>query len=211
MKGVQSIELHVPQDMLDKVDLPPMKRLPKEWHELLEECFELTVIIRNYQTVVRNMTSEASKSMSAIEAGRVFVYSFYTWVFYQDAVIEHTKTVISLASKIYGAPKGTANQLKKRYHKEANALKKDTEEKRNAVVHGGGFISRALTEDQWWDRNVAIGILPGYLLDEFVYAERGRRLHLGHYDEIMSMGPQGFLDEITNLLHNFEQEIVAPS
>ena len=104
------------------------------------------MISRHYQTSVSNMTSVAAKGMDDFEAGRLFVYSFYTFVFYTDAVIEHTKSVISRVSKIYGARAGNANQLKKRYHEKADSLKKRTEEGRHAIAHGGGFISRGLTE-----------------------------------------------------------------
>lgn len=209
---LQRLDLWAPPDMYAQSEKPPWKRLPKEWHELLEECFELTVMIRNYQTCTSNMTSEAAKGMSDIEAGRLFMYSFYTWVLYQDAVIDHTKAVISLASKIYRSPKLTPNQLKKHYYDKANTLKrKATKEKRNAVAHGKeGFISQGLTEDQLWENNVVIGILPHHVIDNH-YEESGRRVHSGYYDKIMSIGPQGFLEEISNLLHSFEKEIGTPS
>ena len=211
LRSMERMDLWAPPDMHSKSEKPPKKLLPKKWHELLEACFELTVITRHYQDSVRNMTSLAVKEMSDFEAGRLFMYSFYTWVFYQDAVIEHTKTAFSLTVKIYKSPGQTPNQLKKRYHQEVDTLKKATEETRNAIVHGGGFISRALTEDRWWEHSVAIGILPCRLLDEFHYVERGQKVHSGYYDEIMETGPQVFLEEVARILHDFEQEIVAPS
>ena len=204
------IKLSLPSDMYAQSEKPPRKRLPKRWHDLLEACFELTMITRNYQTSTSNMTSEAVSGMNDDEAGKLFVYSHYTWVFYQDAVLEHIKTVISLVSRIYGVREGTANQLKECYHKKADALKKRTEKGRHAIAHGGGFISRGLTEDQWWENSVAIGLLPGYLLDESVYVERGKRLHSGYYDELIKTGSQAFLDDVARILHEFEQEIIAP-
>ena len=184
---MERMDLWAPLDMITKSERPPRRRLSKRWHGLLEECYELTVITRHYQTSVRNMTSAEASGMNDDEAGRLFVYSYYTWVFYQNAVIEHTKTAISLVSRIYGAREGTPNQLKESYHRKADALKKRTEEGRNAIAHGGGFISRALTEDLLWENHVAIGILPHHTIDHH-YDERGKSVHSGDYDEIMATG-----------------------
>ena len=150
---------------------------------------------RNYQACCRNLTSDAVSGMDDFETGRLFAYSYYTWVFYQDAVIEHTKAIISHVFRVYGARDGTPTQLKKLYHEKADTLKKRTEEARNAIAHGGGFISRALTEDQWWEASAALGMHPSYLLDEHHYAERGQSVRSGSYDQIMKTGPQGFLDD----------------
>ena len=95
--------LWAPPEMVAKSDNQPRIRLSKRWHELLEACFELTVITRNYQECYRNLTSEAIRTMDDVEAGRLFMYGFYTGVFYQDAVIQHTKTVIKLRlQSLYG-------------------------------------------------------------------------------------------------------------
>ena len=208
-KRIEHLDLWPPPEMVANSEKPPTKRLPKRWHKLLEACFELTMMTRNYQACCNSMTSAAVSKMDDFEAGRLFAYGYYTWVFYQDAVIQHTKTVISHVSRIYGAGDGTPAQLKKRYHEKADILKR-TEEGRNAIAHGGGFSSRALTEDEWWEASVALGMYPSYLLDEHHYPERGQSLRSGKYDEIMTTGPQGFLDEVARLLHDFEQEIVVP-
>ena len=199
--------LWAPPEMVAKSDKQPRIRLSKRWHELLEACFELTVITRNYQECYRNLTSEAIRTMDDVGAGRLFMYGFYTGVFYQDAVIQHTKTVISYVSRVYMVP----NQRKKLYHELADTLKKQTDEARNAITHGGGFVAQALTANQWWEVSAAVGIYPSYLLDEHHYAERGKSLHSGAYDPIMKTGPQEFLDKVASLLHGFEQWIVAPS
>ena len=204
--GMERSGLWAPLDMVAKADNQPTKRLPKRWHKLLEACFELTVTTRNYQICYGNLTSDAVRQMDEFEAGRLFMYGFYTGPFYQDAVIQHTKTVISLTSKVYGVP----NPRKKPYHERADTLKKRTEEARNAITHGGGFISRALTEGQLWEGSAALGIHPSYLLDEQHYVERGRSLRSGAYDQVMKMGPQEFLGEVAGILHDF-QEIFAPS
>ena len=140
--------------MVAKSDKQPRIRLSKRWHELLEACFELTVITRNYQECYRNLTSEAIRTMDDVEAGRLFMYGFYTGVFYQDAVIQHTKTVISYVSRVYMV----SNQRKKLYHELADTLKKQTDEARNAITHGGGFVAQALTANQWWEVSAAVGI-----------------------------------------------------
>ena len=204
---IERIGLLAPPVMVSNSEKQPTKRLSKSWHSLLEACFELTVMTRNYQACCRNLTSDAVSGMDDFEAGRLFAYSYYTWVFYQDAVVEHTKTIISHVSRVYGARDGTPTQLKKLYHEKADTLKKRTEEARNAIAHGGGFISRALTEDQWWEASAALGTHPSYLLDEHHYAERGQSVRSGSYDQIMKTGPQGFLDEVARLLHDFEQKI----
>ena len=130
---------------------------------------------------------------------------------YQDAVIDHTKTVISLTSKIYGSREGTPNQLKKRYHDEADTLKRN-EGVRNTIAHGGsGGTARGLTEGQLWENSVAVGMLPRQFI-EYHYDERGESVHSGdHLDEVIETGVQAFLDDVARLLHDFEQEISAPS
>ena len=213
---MERMDLWAPSDMLTKSKRPPRRRLSKKWHELLEECFELTVISRHYQTSANNMTSEAASGMDDFDVGRLFVYSFYTGVLYQDAVIEHTKTVISLVSRIYGSREGIPNQLKERCHKRADTLKKRTKEARDGIAHGahgvgkGRYVSQALTEGQLWENHVAIGILPHRIIDHH-YDERGHSVHSGYYDELIETRSRTFLDNVARLLHDFEQEIVAPS
>ena len=208
------MDLWLAPDTYAQSERPPTKRLPRRWHNLLEACYELTVMTQNYQACYAALTSEAVREMDDVAAGRRFVYGFYTGVFYQDAVIQHTKTVMSFVARIYGMRKGTPNQLKTRYHKKADKIKERTDKARNAIAHGAGtggrFVGQALTEEQWWEVSVAVGIYPKYLLDEFHYAERGKSLRSGAYDEIMKKGPQGFLGEVATILHDFEQEILAP-
>ncbi len=203
--AIESIYLFAPPDMVAKSEKQPTKRLYKHWHKLLEACFELTVIARNFQACYSTLTSEAIHAMDDVEAGKVFVYGFYTGVFYQDAVIQHTKTVISYVSKVNGVP----NQRKKHYHELADVLKKQTDDARNAIAHGGGVVAQALTAEQWWEVSVALGMNPSYLLDEQVYAERGKRLRSGAYDPILKTGTQEFLEKVASLLHDFEQELPA--
>ena len=119
---MERIGLWAPPVMVSNSEKQPTKRLSKRWHSLLEACFELTVMTRNYQACCRNLTSDAVSGMDDFEAGRLFAYSYYTWVFYQDAVIEHTKTIISHVSRVYGARDGTPTQLKKLYHEKADPL-----------------------------------------------------------------------------------------
>ena len=203
--AIESIHLFAPPDMIARSEKQPTKRLSKDWHKLLEACFELTVITRNYQACYRTLSSEATHGMDDVEAGKAFVYGFYTGVTYQDEVIQHIKTVISYVSKVYGVP----NQRKKHCHELADVLKKQTDDARNAIAHGGGFIAQALTTEQWWEVSVALGMNPSYLLDEQVYAERGKRLRSGAYDAIIKAGTQQFLEKVASLLHDFEQELPA--
>ena len=206
---LERLKLYGPPNWHMTADQLPKKRLPKKWHSLLEACYELTVQTRHYQTAVRNMTSEAAKGMSDIEAGEQFDYSFHTWVFYQGAVIEHAKTVITWVSKIYKSCRQSPNQLKKQYHRKADALKERNETERNAVVHGGGFTSQAMTEGQFWERTFAIGMLPRHFLDESRYVEAGRRVNSGYYD-FMSTLPSIFFGAVASVLHDLENEIAAP-
>ena len=169
---LERLQLYMPPDWSGTGDQPPKQRLSKEWHELLEACFELIVQTRNYQTAIANMLSKATESMSDIEAGRHYEYSLHTWLFYQNTVVEHVKTVISFVVKLYASPRGSSNQVKRRYHRKVDALRKRILADRKALVHGGGLTSRALTEGQWWEGGVATGMLPWHLLDEFTYENR---------------------------------------
>ena len=76
--GLDRSGLLAPPDMVAKSDKQPRKRLSKRWHGLLEACFELTVITRNYLICYGNLTSEAVRRMDDVEAGRLFMFGFYT-------------------------------------------------------------------------------------------------------------------------------------
>ena len=192
-----------------KSDNQPKNRLPKRWHELLEACFELTVTTRNYQTCYTGMSSEGVSGMSDSEAGKMFLYAFHTGLLYQHAVIEHTEKVVSYVLRIYGAREGTRNQLKKAHQHWAKLAKKRTKEGRNAIAHGGGLVSRGITEGQIWEPNVVLGIYPSVVLDHH-YVNSGQDVRSGRYDQIAHRGPQDFLDEVARRLHDFEQGIGAP-
>ena len=206
---LERMELYGPPGLMRIADQGPKKWLSGKWHRLLEACYELIVQTRDYQTAIRNMTSEASKGLSDIEAGKHFAYNFRVWVFYQNAVVEHVKTVITRVSKTYECPTRSSNQLKQHYHRKANALKEGFEDERNTIAHGGGFTSRALTASHLWEGFVATGLHPWRLLDEFVYECDGCRVKSGHYDCMTALPPR-LLDALASILHGLENEIVIP-
>ena len=206
---LERMQLYMPPDWIGTEHQIPKKRLSKEWHDLLEACFELIIQARDYRTAISNMASETSRGLSDLEVGKQFAYNFRVWALYQHAIVEHVKTVISFAVKIYPSGKESRNQLKKRHHRKADTLKERIEADRQAIVHGGGLTSQELTKDQWWEGGVAIGMLPGHVLDEFVYEESGRAIKAGRYDAMLPPS-RLFLDALAKVLHDFEDAIARP-
>lgn len=133
-------------------DLPsPPKRLPLEWHDLLESTVDIVQHIDRWAFMVKRL-----------EAATDYID---TWTELGWALADKLGGLISRTCKVY-----SLGRLRDRYLKDIEKVKGNFGKTRTALVHGAsnpskgelGVNARAATEEEYWERMVVLGF-PGMM------------------------------------------------
>lgn len=139
-------------------DLPsPSKRLPLEWHELLESTVDIVQHIDRWTFMVERLEAATDYRES--------IHYIDTWTELGWALADKSGGLISRTCKVY-----SLGRLRDRYLKDIDKVKGNFGKTRTALVHGAsnplkgelGVNARAATEKEYWERMVVLGF-PGMM------------------------------------------------
>ena len=165
-------------------DYKPQKSLPTVWHDLLEECSELTTREWILRTSADCLTSAVNQQMDLEEAGKRSIYHFRSWFAHAKSLSEEAYKVGVLTSKVYlkeGASREKINrEFKEVLRREVDVL---VSEQRNTYLHGRGKSwYRGITEEDGWEEMIAAGMTPEKFLTEFEHPTEGVHLQAGKHN-----------------------------
>ena len=203
---LEALELTTPWP--DIVQRRPRQRLSTEWHRLLEACFELTMQARILQVSAVSLTTDANRGMPRDEIGRRASYHFRSWFIHTNTLAERANAVIGCTTEVYLADRGAGTELARRQKERVRQeVIERFKEQRHEYAHGARRSwGSAMTEDQYWESNVSIGMLPQIFLDDFHYPGEGERLESGKY-ELFAAETQVVFDCLGGILLELESEL----
>ena len=188
----------------------PRRRLSKEWHSLLEDCYALTMLASIVETGANNLTAETHKTFPQVEAGRQSDYHKHSYVIHSLALLERVKKVITCTTALYISDDRVGQSTTEEcYHDRVKPMIERLQELRHEFVHPrNGLGAEALTKEHHWEHNVAVGFTAQVLLNEFYWPIEGERSKRGEFEWYVGAASQ-FLDELGFILHELEQDIAA--
>ena len=184
----------------------PKQRLSSGWHRLLEACHELTVQASILQVSAASLTAGANEGIPRVEIGRRANYHFNSWFIHTSALAERADKAIRCTTEVYVEDSGACTQIVTRYRKRVHEVTEPYKELRNEFVHAGKSWSNALTEGQFWEGNVSVGMTPQRFLDEFYYPGEADRLKSGKY-ELFAAETKVVFDCLGGILMELESEL----
>ena len=130
----------------------PSKRLPLEWHQLLESTADIVQHIDRW-------TFMLEKAEAAADYRESIVY-LDTWIELGWSLADKVNRLISLTCKVY-----SLGQRRAKYLKDTDRIKDNFGKLRHPLVHGAsdplkgekGVNARAMTEEGYWETAVVSG------------------------------------------------------
>ena len=177
---LQSVGLSTP--WVPDVGDAPRRRLPKQWHRLLESCLELTMEASRLKVSAQSLGANAYLEMDPVDVGKRADYHLPSWFTHAVTLSERAKDVIRQTAKTYVGDGKTIKALSRRYEKQVEQEFTRIRTLRNQFVHGGARpLASPITKGDFWESNVAAGMTPQMFLGEIRYSLECDRLRAGKY------------------------------
>ena len=188
----------------------PNQPLSSDWHRLLEVCYELTRQVDILKASVNCLTQDGSKGTSSIDIARQRDYHFRSWAIHAVTLCDHSDEVIRWSARVYLPPGGASDGLANSYKKSIDDEIRDRlKQIRNDYVHPANRSwSQAVTENDYWEGCVALGMTPRKHLDEFHYPAEANRASLGLYSEAVTETDK-ILGRLGSILYRLEADITV--
>ena len=198
---------HIGLEALD-FEPGPRARLPKEWHRLLEDCYELVMQATVLQTAIDCFIDDSRRGLPTTEVGRRFEYHMHSWFIHANTLAERTQSVIDKTTRLHISDCKAATQIVGRHRTAVyNQVTKEVEGIRNRVSHGTTRSwAQAVTTNNLWEPAVAAGMTPQVSVDSFVYPGRGEATKSGRYDVYVDHTKM-VLVRLGAILHELEEDI----
>ena len=188
----------------------PKKRLPTDWHDLMEACLEMTMRASILQVSSASLTPHANSGVEPIQVGKWVDYYFRSWFIHVAALAEATDRVIALTAKLYVSDRRERDKTKAHYREQVRKINDRVRNQRNQYVHGRPESwAKGMTEDCLWEGVVAVSMTPQKFLDEFHYPEEGKKLMSGKYNAFTDE-TTWILDQLGLILEELEEDIAGP-
>ena len=102
---------------------------------------------------------------------------------------------------------GASRSIEKRFRKRVkDEITQYVASQRQDYVHGTRSWAAGFTEDQLWERTVAVGLSPGMFLRDFFYPEEGKKQASDAYLFLEEKANE-FIADLGVLLHDLEVEL----
>ena len=191
------------------VERSPKRRLPTEWHTLLEDCSELVMQASILQTATDCFIADSDGGMSSVEVGKRLFYHMHSWFIHANALADWTQRVIDDTTNLLSDSK-TGKEIAKRHRASVHSkVTKLVKKERNRFAHATKTSwSTNITEDNLWEGSVAAGLTPQKSHDEFIYPFMGDRAKSGMYRQFADRTGIVF-DLLGEILHELEKDIAA--
>jgi hypothetical protein len=183
----------------------PRVRLSAGWHQLLEACVELKIQADCLETAAVLLTPSTYNGRPPQPTGKEAVYHFRSWFVHAAAVAERTEAVIEKMVELFAKNrKGLAKRLRGRVYREISS---HVDKQRQDYLHGfrRSWVS-GITEDQLWEGNVAVGLLPEMLVEQFFYPKEGQDTHSGKHSPFATVTNE-LLARVGRILDDLETEL----
>ena len=199
---LNNIGLYAPgQPAVDKV---PKRRLPSGWHELLEGCLELQIQIDCLETAAQLLTPSSNEAKSTGDIGKEADYHIRSWFVWALALAERGKSVIQRANQLFGSG---SPQLKKKFNDRVDAeISQFVEGQRHRYLHPRPSWAAGITEDQHWEADVAVGLLPREFLEMNEYPTEGEKVLKGERFAFVQVTNE-VLNRLGVILYDLEGEL----
>ena len=111
--GLQRIGLEPP--WLVNPNSRPRRRLPKEWHLLLEACAELVLQGTCLQVAAEGLSANGNRELPCVEAGKRQAYHHRSWFIHAKTLTDRTGHIIKQTSNLNVIGPSLARELRKRH------------------------------------------------------------------------------------------------
>ncbi|MBI3744427.1 MAG: hypothetical protein HY261_09115 [Chloroflexi bacterium] len=200
-----------PDPLMTDADISPATRLSKEWHQLLEACYELALRQDLLRFASIALTAHNQPPPVASQAGKASTYHFRSWFAHALALAEQANYVGVSSERVYlssGKKKaGPSDRLKARI---SGLVTTRVEQHRNDYLHGGrSSWANGITEDGLWELGVSVNMTPSLHLEQFVYDRQGLEFLLGKQRPFVQVTEE-VLARLGDALHDFEVDLTLP-
>ena len=191
----------------EEVDTQPTSRLSKEWHDLLESCHEMI-----FQADILGLNAaklgpdSAKQGDPVVEAGMESTYHVRSWPAQALALKERVSRVVDTTVTIAGLEKEPGQDIIKEFRGRLDSQFSDIEELRHQYLHARRSWGSGITEDQSWERAVALGFTPDVFLARFFYPAEAELWIAGHWARHIPL-TQVHLREVGELLKDLERRL----
>ena len=195
------------RDRGDFVQPVARRRLSKNWHELLEACWDLPIWASNVETAGLCLTTDLLNSNLTLEGkGQFGVYHMTSLVIHLNSLFESIRLIIKRTNKIYVSDVEVRKELNEKYIDQVDALRDRLVTMRNEFAHGYGSVGAwSITRDNVWEGFIAKGF-TFKLMNEDHYRENGLTMTSGDPYAI-TKEIQTVFDGLGAFLSGLEQDI----
>ena len=145
------------------------------------------------------------------ESGRLATYHAVSWVHHRYAFKEKLERVVVLTCRV-GLQEGRGRKIELQYLNRIRELMgKRREFGRTALTHGvggGGPIQKGITEDELWEKGVALNLLPRSIFRS-VYEANANSIERWHKARVEQTS--GLLEKVGEMLAEFDEKRFSSS
>ena len=184
----------------------PKKRLPKNWHLLLEVCLDLTMHTLLLETVAAKLTMASNRELPPHEVGRQSEYHFRAWFIQLSALAERNNDVIYKALNVYLPDRISAVEIAKSYRDIVHQF--ISQQERNEFLHPRRREwLKEITRNGSWELFIA-GIVTPQTYFKFHFSVTGEQL-LSSPREQFSTLTKAVLERFGETLSKLEQDLMT--
>ena len=188
----------------------PKKRLSKEWHHLLETCYELVrhvIVLDASRECFRN---ESLPNLSLQISGARVVFGLRSWFMHAVVLCDQTDLAIFRSLDVYVSDTKSKKEMREKYRiRIRESVRKHIDYQRNSYVHPEKEAwSQGITRQELWEGTVSIGITPRREFEKYSLFRMGKRAQDGEY-KIFDTYTEEVLTRLGQILHDFEEDLVA--
>ena len=143
----------------DYVQAVVRRRLSRNWHELLEACWNLPIRASNVQIAAEYLASDLlNDSLTLEKKGQRGLYHMTSLVIHLNSFLENIRIVIKRTTKIYVLDSELRNEVNKKYIEYIDGMSDRLTILRNEFAHGYGSVgSSTISRDNVWEGFIAKG------------------------------------------------------